>query len=339
MDRPYVNLNSKNTIQELLTALEKSLDKFTALQGVVGIILNGGLSRGYGDYLSEIDIVIYLHEKQFLEFENGLYPFALGITMIDGYLYDIKAVNYEQECKKEYDSVAFWDLSYASILYDPESEIAGFMEEKLSKSADIYEAVDLLWDAYWNYKLAGDIWIHRQDIVQGHFTFNNAIKPLVSALFIANKEYIPHDKWLIHMSKSLSWTPDDWIERLERAMTTGDGSRKSLIDRQNYIDGLWNDINKKLCDMSDFHCDLNFVQKRNYELLKQLMGKKAYTISEWESLCSLEVLNYEPMHSIFKRNGEMIIMEEDKLLSLKPEDMYVWMYKIADEARKDLRIW
>ena len=48
MKRPYVNLNSENIVSELLGALHKSLDKFTSLKGVVGIILDGGLSRGYG---------------------------------------------------------------------------------------------------------------------------------------------------------------------------------------------------------------------------------------------------------------------------------------------------
>lgn len=60
MKRPYVNLNSHNTVNELLAALNETLHKFTALNGVVGVILDGGLSRGYGDYLSEIDVIIYL---------------------------------------------------------------------------------------------------------------------------------------------------------------------------------------------------------------------------------------------------------------------------------------
>lgn len=42
MKRPYVNLNSENTVSELLGALNESLDKFTNLKGVVGIILDGG---------------------------------------------------------------------------------------------------------------------------------------------------------------------------------------------------------------------------------------------------------------------------------------------------------
>ncbi len=337
MKRPYVNLSSENTLQESLKALHKSLHKFIGLNGVVGIILDGGLSRGYSDHLSEIDIIIYVWEKQFLEYKDGICPFALGITMIDSYLYDIKLVNFEQEAQRDFDSIALWDLSYASILYDPESRIADFIKQKLSRPVEISSASSLLWDAYWHYRLAGDIWIHRQDALQGHYVLNNAIKPLLSALFIANKEYIPHDKWLIHMSKSLLWKPNNWDAVLMGIMSTGDYSVRSLINRQQCIDSFWSSINYKLCEMSDFYSELNFVQKCSYESLKKLIAKSEYTIDEWLSVESLESLNYEPIHSIFKKIGNRIILNQDVLLSLKPEDMYIWMYQIVDEARRKLR--
>ena len=89
----------------------------------------------------------------------------MGITVIDGYLYDIKLVNYEDELERSYDSTALWDLSYADILYDPEGKIAEFKSRKLACTVDIDSAGGLLWEAYWNYRLAGDIWIYRQVIL------------------------------------------------------------------------------------------------------------------------------------------------------------------------------
>ena len=334
MERPSVKLNSKNIVDELLEALNKSLYKFTDLKGVVGIILDGGLSRGYGDHLSEIDVIIYLSKREFLEYRDGKCPFALGITVIDGYLYDIKLADFEEEVKRDFDSVGLWDLSYAKIFYDPEGKIKDFINQKISKPVNISGAGGLLWNAYWNYKLAGDIWIHRQDVLQGHYVFNNAITPLISALFVANKEHIPHDKWLIHMSRSLSWKPDDWDILLIGAMNTGACSVQSLIDRQQCIDKLWNSVNQKLCEMSNFNGELDFTQKSSYELLIMLISKDEYTIDEWISLESLEELNYEPIHSIFQRSGDKIVLNKARLLSLKPEDMYIWMYQIANEARK-----
>ncbi len=53
MNRPYVQIESENTIATLRHHLEKMLPEFEALPGVVGLTLNGGLSRGYTDHLSE----------------------------------------------------------------------------------------------------------------------------------------------------------------------------------------------------------------------------------------------------------------------------------------------
>lgn len=334
MNRPYVNLKSENALREMLDALDKQLDMFKALDGLVGITLNGGLSRGYGDALSEIDVVLYLPERQFAEYEKGRYPFALGITVIAGKLYDIKAVCYERELARDFEPVALWDLSYAKILHDPEGRIAELIKQKLAPGVDIAQAGELLWSAYWSYKLAGDIWIHRQDGLQGHLMFNDAILPLISALFIANREYIPHEKWLVHMSRSLAWKPAEWEARLVGAMQTGDFSVRSLKSRQAYIAGLWQEISDRLCEMAGFQGRLDFTRKDGYETLVRLIEKDEYSIAEWEAVSSLEALNYEPMHSIFRRVGDAVVLDREGLLALRPEDMYVWLYETADEARK-----
>ena len=336
MKRPFVNLKGENTVRELLDVLKKSLRTFTGLHGLAGIILAGGLSRGYADYLSEIDLVIFLREKEYFEYKNGACPFALGISVIDGYLYDIKIMNFDEEKNKVYDSVALWDLSYAFIVHDPDNLIDDFIKLKLSKPIDILSATGFMWNAYWFYKLAGDIWIHRHDTLQGHFVFNQVIKPLLSALFIANKEYIPHEKWIIHMARSLSWKPHNWETLLAGAMNTGDFSIQSLLDRQQCIDKLWNSINKKICELSGFGAELDITQKKRFESLKQLISKNEYTLDEWQSVESLDTLNYEPFHSIFVRVGDLIILDKNALMNSKPDDFYEWMYKIVVQVRKEL---
>lgn len=60
MNRPQVQIESENKISTLRRHLEKMLPEFEALPGVIGLILNGGLLRGYADHLSEIDVTIYL---------------------------------------------------------------------------------------------------------------------------------------------------------------------------------------------------------------------------------------------------------------------------------------
>ena len=73
MNRPYVQIESENKNATLRRHLKKMLPEFKALPGVVGLTLNGGLSRGYADHLSEIDVTIYLTSEAFMDWQSSSY--------------------------------------------------------------------------------------------------------------------------------------------------------------------------------------------------------------------------------------------------------------------------
>ncbi|HEX2946500.1 MAG TPA: hypothetical protein VHT96_11155 [Clostridia bacterium] len=335
MSRPFVNLESENIVDKLLSELNKSLDKILYFKGIVGVILDGGLSRGYADHLSEIDIVIYLTQDQFLKYKKAKTPIPLGITKINGYLYDIKIESYEEVLNRSFDMVALWDLSYAKIIYDPYNNISDLIRQKLAQPVSIAQAEGLMFNAWWNYRLAGDIWINRMDVAQGHFVLNNAIKPLISALFILNGEYIPHDKWLIHMSRTLEWKPDNWDDVLEKILSTGSFNLQSLVERQQAIDELWTCLDNKLTENTDLR--VSFMQKYFYETFKLLIENKKMSIEEWEKISSVDILNNQPFHDVITISEGTIFADIDKLVNLRLEDMYDWFYEVADTVRKQLK--
>jgi hypothetical protein len=328
--RPRVDIKKNNIVPELMEILTKHLPYFMAYQGLAGIMLDGGLSRGYADHLSEIDIVLFLHEAQYTQYQHSTTPIALGITVMDGYLYDIKLLNYEQEMKKNYDPVALWDLSYAKILYDPMGELKLLFEQKLSEKIDLSAAAGFMFEAWWNYKLAGDIWIYREDALQGHYILGNALKPLISALFIANEEYIPHEKWLIHMSRSLPWLPDNYELLLLKAISTGDLTTECVINRQHALHELWISIDKRLCELTDFSQNIHFMQKHIYETLKWASQKGSFPLQEWEKEHSPAELNREPFHSLLLLEKGMLYYNEQKARKLTDSDLYEWFYQIAN---------
>lgn len=336
MSRPFVNIESENIIKELLSELHKNLDKVLSFSGIVGAILDGGLSRGYADHLSEIDIVIYLQQEQFLKYKKTKTPIPLGITRINGYLYDIKIENFDEVLNRKFDMVALWDLSYSKVIYDPYNKISEFIKQKISQPVSTSLAEGFMFDAWWNYRLAGDIWINRKDILQGHFVLNNAIKPLISALFIANGEYIPHDKWLVHMSRTLDWKPDNWDDILKKILSTGSFDLQSLITRQQVIAELWTSIDENLTKKIDLK--VSFMQKYFYETFKLLIEKGKISIEEWEKISSVDILNKQPFHDVTFITEGTIFVDINKLIILKPEDMYNWFYQVADVVREQLNI-
>ncbi|HHL41882.1 MAG TPA: hypothetical protein ENJ36_04365, partial [Candidatus Bathyarchaeota archaeon] len=76
--RPYGALPNTNQLPEMRRNIEEYVDMLSKNREVVGITLTGGLSRGYGDALSEIDLNIYLQETRLGDWEKGLGPIPQG---------------------------------------------------------------------------------------------------------------------------------------------------------------------------------------------------------------------------------------------------------------------
>lgn len=338
MQRPYVQLEVNNEIDQLLTHLEAMLPRFQSFPGVMGITLNGGLSRGFADHLSEIDVTFYLDGSGYQTWSTGKAPIPSGIVKLDGMLYDIKLINYEEEDKRQYGEVELWDLSYGKILYDPDGKIRDLFEKKLSEEQEISKAFSLLWESYWNFRLAGDIWIHRGDVLQGHLMLNESIKPMIKALFIANRERIPHEKWLVHMSRTLQWKPGDLEEKLMRAMRAGDFSVEDLGKRQAAIEELNDEIDEYIKGKYYPGFTLKGHQKPFFDLLRDFVKKGSVLREDWEKAADLEDLNTDPLHMITEIQGDRILLNKEKLLSIEPKDLYSWHYEVVREVIKDLQL-
>lgn len=334
MGRPYVQIQADNKVNELTSHLKRELEFFQKIDGVIGITLNGGMARGYADHLSEIDITLYLDSHQFNKVELGKAPITIGITKIKDVLYDIKVLDYNMENNRSWNDVDLWDNSYAKILYDPYGKVKNLFRDKLSKTITIDRVESILFDCWWHFKLAGDIWIYRDDALQGHMLLNKAVVALVKALFIINKEYIPHEKWLIHMSRTLNWLPNDWETKLNSAMSTGDLTIESLIIRQKAISDLYNEVDMYLVDIYYPDLPVKVMQRTFYELLTDLYNKKSISIDEWKSKASLNILNKDPFRQVIRISGNFIILDQEKLLCLTLNEMYAWQYEIVEEIKK-----
>lgn len=331
--RPHVRLATVNQCAALRQHLSMTLPRFQRLPGVVGITLNGGLSRGYGDHLSEIDVTIYLTAAAYAAWQTSQSPIATGITVLDGQLYDIKVADYSAEAAQPWSSDACWDASYAEILHDPLGQIAELYAAKLASPPTPDQAGGLMMSCWWYFRLAGDIWIHRGDGRQGHHIFNQAIIPLVKALFIANGEWIPHEKWLLHMSQTLAWQPHAWCERLQAALSTGDFSLDSLRQRQQVIGALWAEVDRYLIDRYWPGLPVHVMQQSFYTLLATLNQRGTMSRAEWEAAGGGTLFNVDPFHKIVMVNDEQVCLDRKRLLALDPATMYAWHFAVAAAGR------
>ncbi len=332
MSRPTVSLAVANRAPELRARLLARLPALQAIPGVLGITLNGGIARGFADALSEIDVTLYLAPGILQAWGSSGSPIPLGISQHAGWTWDVAAFDLATREENGWESDARWDGSYAEVLYDP----TGRLQQMLSTQSapPVIDGVEgQLFQCWWYYRLAGDIWIARADWLQGHHILNQATAALVRALFAANCELIPHEKWLFHMSRTLAWMPDNWPERLARALSTGSMDANGLRTRQAEIEALWQEI--------DDHVRRNFfpnlpvavMQRSFYTLLATLAERGSLTWMEWEGLGGPGVMNMDPFQPLLTIDDEGVRLDRARLAAVEPADMYGWHFAIVEAVR------
>lgn len=331
MARPFVQVQSANQIDKLRQHLDALLPRFEALSGVVGITLNGGMSRGYADHLSEIDVTFYLTAVTYADWQAGHAPIPLGIGMIDGALYDVHVVDLAAERTRDWEDDALWDASYAQVLWDPTGQVAQLLQEKADSFPSPGQAGGYLFSCWWYFRLAGDIWRHRGDGLQGHAMLNQAVVALVKALFVANRELVPHEKWLVHMSRTLAWTPARWDARLGEAMQTGDLSPTSLLPRQAVIESLWDEVDT-FARRDVPTLPVRMMQKTLYDLLMLLVENETVSVADWQAQAGLDLLNRAPFHGVVRVDADRIRLDKARLAACGPDDLYAWHYEIVQAA-------
>lgn len=328
MNRPHVQIDRPSCLEAYRRALDTLLPRLADQPGLVGVTLNGGMSRGYADALSEIDLTLFTQGDPTL-------PVARGITRIDGALYDIKTEDYDACLSRPWDMTALWDASYAQVLLDPSGRIAAMLAQKLAVRPQAREAAGYLFDGWWHFRLAGDIWIQRGDAAQGHLVLGGAIVPLISALFVANGEWVPHEKWLVHFSRSLPWQPEGWSEGLERALQVRAMDAADLIRRQGELETLWRGIDRRVCALCGYDNGLTASQQGAYDALAALAREGRISLDAWEARFGAGGLGSEPLFSLAHVADGQVILDRERLLRAQPGDFYDWFYQVVERVREN----
>ncbi|WP_416841537.1 hypothetical protein [Haloferax sp. DFSO52] len=331
--RPRPAIDHPNDLQRLREHLESTRQQFESHPDVVGVTLNGGLSRGYGDELSEIDLTLYLTADGYETWTSGRAAVPTGITVVDGQLYDIEIVQMDTFESEPWSDTEQWDRSYAEILYDPEGRLATAFDEHLDSPPGLDRAEGLLFDCWWHFRLTTACWIRRGDAVQAHHVLDNAIDPLVESLFAVNGEYLPHEKWLVNLSRSLDWRPDDWGTRLQSAVATGDGSMEAVFERRAAIASLWDDIDRFARDQSGDEIPVRWMQRTFYRALSHLVETERIPHETWDATYGNRLLSMEPFASVVSVEDEMVTLDTTALDALTAEDLYEWHYQVVEAVR------
>lgn len=320
VNRPYGRLPESDLFSQMLENTQKYVETLSGYPEIEAISLGGGLSRGYGDSLSEIDLNVYLKPESLKEWETGKGPIPHGDHLGDKYHMDVSFTSIKKEREKKWGVLKKWDSSYVKILYDPTGSL-----EELLESKDVFTAQekhDLALRNYLDCVYYGDIvvrqWMQREDPLVAHQLLSKGISGLCNLLFLANDEYPPFEKWLVNYSHSLKWKPKDWENRIQQVTMISESSIDELKRRKEEFKSLYHEIWGTV--VGEQYRETGLLELDALETLTYVVEEKP-TVHDFTEKHGHKPLGYEVLYKltdIVNLDGvDTIVFNEEKFLDEK----------------------
>jgi len=273
-----VKLEGRNQIRRFRQTAEALVSKIAPHKGVAGIVFSGGLVRGFADKYSDVDIIVFLGEKN-----EGLRKQIRKIgsneqkrSRID---IDLELHLLDDFNRLKLDEIDKWDFSHTDIVFDPEGRIQKLFREKLRVSKGFWTRRIVVLGEYlkWyccppkeNVATIAEMWVERGDLVSAHYCANYSLDLMVSMIFALNKEFMPAAKWKIFYSYSLKWLPAGYKRLIGEAITIKSLSAGDLNRRLNALRKIWFEILPKIEEETGLTPDLiskYYVQRVLHQIL------------------------------------------------------------------------
>ena len=238
-------LKGKNRIRKFRETADRLASKIAQLEGVAGVVFLGGLTRGFADKYSDLDITVFLR-KEDRQLKAQIHKISSDEEKRSGVETDLEIHCLEDFRKRKWDEVDRWELSKAEIVYDPKGEIRKVFGEKLRLQKDFWVKRIVVYAEYLKWYTCppkegigtvAESWIERGDLVSAHYCLNYSLDLLIRLVFALNKEFLPPQKWRIHYSYGLKWLPDNYKTLVKEAMVI---KSLSIKDFNRRLEAIWN---------------------------------------------------------------------------------------------------
>src|SRR5437870_12872874 len=151
--------------------------------GIEAVMLTGGVSRGYADEMSELDLTLFLRPATYrLWIERWQSPLPEGDNLIGSWAVDLYYASIARERKEAWSPLKIWDRSFARVLYDPRGRLAALLREKVRSKLEPWSLHADAAEAHWSWEMALD-WTHRTDGIACHHLPSPSLGPFPGLLF------------------------------------------------------------------------------------------------------------------------------------------------------------
>lgn len=242
-------LKGENLLNQFKPVAERLVSEISSVKSVSSIILLGGLTRGFMDKFSDLDIMVLLET-----FDNSLKQRVRKIgakaelTDLDLDLEIYSTADFRAEA---WDDMDRWEYSHAKVAFDPEGEIGKIITDKLKVPESFWteriavHVEHLKWYCCPPDETAGTIseaWMERGDLTAAHYCLNYALEVMLELAFALNHEFVPAPKWRLYYSYKLRRLPEGFKKDMEEALKVESFSLKELRRRLKAIRVMWSKI-------------------------------------------------------------------------------------------------
>jgi predicted nucleotidyltransferase len=282
--------------------------RFAVMEGVVGVLLTGGLTVGEADRYSDIDLFVYLRQQSLRTWYFGEAPLPEGESRYHELRLDVSYLDYEHEREREWSTTEQWSAFRAEILYDPEGLLAELLEEKRPTLESITDkALDVATRIRFLLERQVPAWLYRGEALAAHQVLNLATADFIRLIHLINGTPEPEAGWDIALLEALEKRPAGLRKGLQDVLQTGTLTARDASRRRyallRLLQGCWTFLENN----EPFEDRAEMVRQRR--MLRDLVHRESMPLTDFREL-------YEPNLLIQSPAFELIWLdrESDELL-------------------------
>lgn len=259
---------------------EQLARRFAVMEGVVGILLTGGLTFGDADRYSDIDLFVYLRQQSLRTWYFGEAPLPEGESRYHDLRLDVSYLDYEHERQRDWSIPEQWSAARAVILYDPEGLLAELLEAKRPTSADLANrALDTAAKIRFMLERQVPAWLYRGEAVAAHRVLNRAADEFIRLLHLMNDSAGPEAGWDVVLLDSLSRQPESLTSDINEILRTGDLSTSDATRRRYALMRLLQTCWGEIAPGEPFEERADTVRQRR--MLRDLVARGSMPLGEF----------------------------------------------------------
>lgn len=206
--------------------VERLLDRYSADESVLGVILVGSVGKGYQDENSDIDLEVVVTEERFRLFEEK------NEELIHTEKYDLMFTTMENlervtECERDEDH---WRYQDCPVLLDKTSKLEDILEEAAKYDVDSrLKRLKRYYLRYWQNTLHSLGCLRHKNNWGARIYAALAMRDLIRLLFNLNHRWAPKLQWAFKEIHLLDRKPPNLESGIESVLAKPDSARFSKL--------------------------------------------------------------------------------------------------------------